>query len=110
MDKFLFIRNSDTIKRINTDHVICIMVEGDCITIFETGNKKFIVSKSLREIAVLLPENFHRISRNMIVNTDRIAEVNVKSRTVLLDEGKKLIVSTRNMKTLIAHLSGKNER
>ena len=62
--------------------------------------KTFSCVKTLREVRYELPENFIQISRNCIVNIDKVTGLNGQIRTVELTDGTKLPVSRRKMKPL----------
>jgi DNA-binding LytR/AlgR family response regulator len=97
---FITIRSTGTIKRIDTEQILYIVADGDCLTFHMQNTEPFACSKALGVIEKLLPENFVRIYRNCIVNVNKTSEVNIRQRTIILVDGTELIVSFRNMKTI----------
>ena len=97
---YIFIRTPDMIKRICTEYILFIVVDGDCLTFHMQDNEQFTCMKSLATIEKVLPDHFVRIYRNCLVNANKISEVNVRMRKVILVNGKELSISFRNMKKI----------
>lgn len=106
-DNLLTVKNSDIVKRIDTQRLCYVAVDCDCSSFYLDDHERFSCSKSLNEIKRLLPPHFIQIRRNCLVSIPKISEFYVKHRKIVLLNGTKLEVSHRNMKTLIDTLTKK---
>lgn len=95
---FITIKSTGKIKRIDTEQILYIVADGDCLTFHLQNSEPFLCSKSLGTIEKSLPKNFVRIYRNCIVNVNKTSDVNIRERTIVLVNGTELTVSFRNMK------------
>ena len=60
---------------LQTEDIIFVESDGNYCTIYLTNNKKKVVTKKLKELDALLPDNsFFRIHNSYIINLDRIKE------------------------------------
>lgn len=96
---FITIKSTGTIKRMDTEQILYIVANGDCLTFYLQNSEPFSCSKTLSAIEKLLPKHFVRIYRNCIVNVNKTSYVNIRERTIMLVNGTVLTVSFRNMKT-----------
>ena len=77
-----------------TDEIVYCESDGNYTHIFLDSSKVFLVSKKLKEVEALLPEDsFFRVHNSYIINTTRVAEYIRAEGYVLLSNEKKIPVS-----------------
>ncbi|HEX8549027.1 MAG TPA: LytTR family DNA-binding domain-containing protein [Cytophagaceae bacterium] len=75
-DNELYVRTDSKIVKIKLDEVLYIEALADYIMIFTTGNHKYIVHSTMKGFQGRLPlQNFARVHRSYIVNTDKIESI-----------------------------------
>lgn len=67
-------------------------------------NRQLEFYSSLNSIKEHLDDRFLRCSNAMIINTDKIIEVNKKKRIAILSNEEECAISVRNMKHLLAYM------
>ena len=67
-------RIGDRVILIKTDRITYFNASEKYVEFFTTDNKKYITDLSLKKLEERLPENFCRVHRGVIVNTDLIKE------------------------------------
>lgn len=101
----LILKNEQEMRVISIDELIAVSVT-DYLCRFETESlKDFVCSKALCEVEKLLPKNFIRIHRNVIINSDKIIGFNKKNRKICLENNIEHVVSVRNVKKIIITLT-----
>ncbi len=100
----------DGYEFIRAEDILYCSAEGSYTTIHLTGNKKFLVSKTLGDIEELLPlDIFQRIHHSTIVNTQHITNlIRSDGGYVLLDNNEKLMISKAKKEALMQKLGLKN--
>lgn len=84
---------------LHPEEVLYCESDGNYCKIFLENEKSLFVSKKLKEIQAILPEDkFYRVHNSYVVNMKRIREYLKQEGYVMLDNGKKIPVS-RNKKS-----------
>ncbi|CAM1371079.1 Two component transcriptional regulator, LytTR family [Tenacibaculum sediminilitoris] len=80
---------------LSEDEILFVESDGNYSTIYTTGgNKKIVVTKKLKEINLLLPEeHFFRIHNSFIINLNKIKEFLKSDGYVVLENNHKIPVS-----------------
>lgn len=80
---------------LSEDEILFVESDGNYSTIYTTGtNKKIVVTKKLKEINLLLPEDhFFRIHNSFIINLNKIKEFLKSDGYVVLENNHKIPVS-----------------
>jgi two-component system LytT family response regulator len=96
----------DGYEFIAADNILYCNAEGAYTTIHLTGNKKFLVSKTLGDIEEMLPADiFQRIHHSTIVNVQHITNlIRSDGGYVLLNNGEKLMISKAKKDMLLQRL------
>jgi DNA-binding LytR/AlgR family response regulator len=91
-----FIKDRGVIVPIDYNDIISVDVDAYlCTVYFEKGDTMYLV-RSLNEMLALLPaDSFAQITRNIIVNVNRITKF--EGAKLLLSSGKEYLVSRRRM-------------
>lgn len=106
--KILTLRNEYECKCIDLADLIYVNIEDYLSTFNCVNNQKFTCTKSLLEVESILPDNFFRINRNLIVNTNNINTIQNHNRTIILSNSSQFIVSHRRIKQLLITLTSRN--
>ena len=97
------------IKRIEYRHIVYIEKEQDskrCIIKTIYGDQ--IIRKNLREVMILLDNNFMKVHRSLIVNIDYIAEYNTGENKITFKNGEYThLISRKYKKELISRVNGR---
>lgn len=104
--KNITVKNGRTTTLVEVSTINWISSDGHYLSI-HTENRKHVILDSLKNIITSLPENFKRIHRSTIINTDRI--IKLKSRgngdyDVIMNDGTTLRLSrnyTESLKDLL---------
>lgn len=81
------------------EEILFIESDGNYATIYTTENKKIVVTKKLKEVNTLLPEDvFFRIHNSYIINLKKVKEFYKTDGYVVLEQNHKIPVS-RQKKT-----------
>jgi two-component system LytT family response regulator len=84
---------------LNIDDILYIESDGNYSTFFMTNNQKMVVTKKIKEIDAILPENyFFRIHNSYIINLNKIKEF-VKNEAYVVMETNEKIPVARQRKT-----------
>ncbi|WP_408037166.1 LytR/AlgR family response regulator transcription factor [Tenacibaculum aestuarii] len=79
---------------LSEDEILFVESDGNYSTIYTSGNKKIVVTKKLKEIDSLLPEDhFFRIHNSYIINLNKIKEFLKSDGYVVLENNHKIPVS-----------------
>jgi len=94
-DEYLFIKKSNSLKKVKISDIILIEVEEKYCNIM-TLDEKFVILISLVKILELLnSDRFCRTHRNFIVNTDKITEIVPRDNLIILEGGYKATLSDK---------------
>ncbi|NNC70933.1 MAG: response regulator transcription factor [Flavobacteriaceae bacterium] len=79
---------------LESDDILYAESDGNYATLFLLNNKKIVLTKKLKEVGELLPEDsFFRIHNSFIVNLNKIKEFLKTDGYVILENNKKIPVS-----------------
>ncbi|TDE18739.1 LytTR family transcriptional regulator [Dyadobacter psychrotolerans] len=84
--------------------------EGNYTFIYTANGKKYLVSKTLKSLACNLNENFLRVHKSYLVNTDYVVERIEDDRMLRMSCGKEVSVSRRKIKEITGILDHTNLR
>ena len=84
--------------------------EGNYTFIYTATGKKYLVSKTLKSLAVNLNNNFIRVHKSYLVNTDYVVERVEDDRMLRMSCGKEVSVSRRKIKEITGILDHTNLR
>ncbi len=83
---FFFIKNKQTLNRVDVSTIRYIHAEGNYCYINMLGDKVVSLKISLRQlIDQLSQEQFVRVHKSYIINLDYLQQVNIKERILLVD-------------------------
>ncbi len=100
----LIVKNEQEIRVIYLKNLIAIIVHDYlCTFITEQGNN-FICTNSLSELEKILSNNFIRISRNTLVNSNKVIGYNKKQKTLCLSNNIEYKVSIRKLDAILTRL------
>ncbi|WP_229217153.1 LytR/AlgR family response regulator transcription factor [Dyadobacter luteus] len=74
--------------------------EGNYTYIYTTSGKKYLVSKTLKSLAMNLDSDFVRVHKSYLVNTKYVVERIEEERTLKMSCGKEVSISRRKMKEI----------
>ena len=96
---------------IPAENILYCHAEGAYTDIHLTGNKKFLVSKTLGDIEEMLPaDGFHRIHHSTIVNLQHITNlIRSDGGYLMLNNGEKLMISKAKKDSLLQRLGLKKD-
>lgn len=66
-----FVKSKSSLKRVQFSDILCFESERNYITLFLEG-EKYVIRKTLQSLMEILPDNFVRINRSIIVNVEKI--------------------------------------
>ncbi|MDO6674074.1 LytTR family DNA-binding domain-containing protein [Tenacibaculum sp. 1B UA] len=91
---------------LSQDEILFVESDGNYSTIYTTGsNKKIVVTKKLKEINLLLPEDhFFRIHNSYIINLNKIKEFLKSDGYVVLENNHKIPVSRQRKSDFLEKL------
>lgn len=98
--KSIFLRNDRECRCIALTKLLYICVDNYLATFYLENNGKFSCTKSLVELESVLTKDFHRISRNCIVNLHVVSAIENRTRTVILVSNTRMKVSHRRIRSL----------
>ncbi|MDX1318176.1 MAG: LytTR family DNA-binding domain-containing protein, partial [Xanthomarina gelatinilytica] len=79
---------------LNIDDILYIESDGNYSTFFMTKNQKMVVTKKIKEIDAILPENyFFRIHNSYIINLNKIKEFVKNEAYVVMESNEKIPVA-----------------
>ena len=74
--------------------------EGNYTFIYTNTGKKYLVSKTLKSLSEHLKENFIRVHKSYVVNSDYVVERMEDDRMLRMSCGKEVVVSRRKIKEI----------
>jgi len=98
----LFIKDKGIFLKIIFDNIFYIKSEHVYVEIFQKDNKSNIVRCSLNDIINKINNNFIRVHRSFIVNTDHLQEINSSSLTI---NGENIPIGKTYRETLIKRIN-----
>ncbi len=99
-DSFLFIRDSNTIRRLHVDEIMFAEAMGDYVKIYTT-NTSYSIHSTLKEVEGKLPESkFLRVHRSFIIQVGKIDTM----------EGGTLIINRKSVPVADTYRSALNKR
>nr|WP_321412621.1 LytTR family DNA-binding domain-containing protein [uncultured Allomuricauda sp.] len=69
-----FVKSKSSLKRVKFEDILCFESERNYITIFLEG-EKYVIRRTLQSLMEILPDNFVRINRSIIVNLEKIDKI-----------------------------------
>lgn len=84
--------------------------EGNYTFIYTNAGKRYLVSKTLKSLAEILANNFIRVHKSYLVNSDFVVERLEDDRMLKMSCGKEVIVSRRKIKEISNILNHANHR
>ena len=84
--------------------------EGNYTFIYTNTGKKYLVSKTLKSLAGQLNQNFMRVHKSYLVNSDYVVARLEDDRMLKLSCGKEVVVSRRKIKEVSGMLDHTNLR
>lgn len=69
-----FVKSKSSLKRVKFTDILCFESERNYITILLEG-EKYVIRRTLQSLLEILPENFIRINRSIIVNVEKIDKI-----------------------------------
>jgi two-component system LytT family response regulator len=85
---------------LSPDSITLMEGEGNYTYIYTTTGKKYLVSKTLKSVAMNLNSNFLRVHKSYIVNTNYVAQHVEEERILIMSCGKEVSVSRRKTKEI----------
>lgn len=82
--------------------------EGNYTYIYTTSGKKYLVSKTLKSLAMNLNSDFVRVHKSYLVNTNYVIERIEEERVLKMSCGKEVSISRRKMKEITDILNHTN--
>jgi len=100
-DEYFFIRKKESLVKVPIHSIDYIEVSGRYLSI-HSNNGNFLVKLPLIQILDKLPKKqFMRINRNVIVNLDKVLSINLIDNQVILDNDKRIAISSRNKEIMM---------
>lgn len=100
----LVLKNEQEIRVLNLDKLLAVTVQDYLCTFASINANDFVCTKTLSEIEAQLPDNFIRISRNTIINTNKITSFNKKRRKIILENNLEYDISVRKLDGIFERL------
>jgi two-component system response regulator AgrA len=89
--KFLELKDKKSYYRLSLDSILYLTRDSvERKTVVYTNNNTHTINKSLKDIENYLDDRFVKTHRSCIINRDRIAEINYKTREIIFDNGSKI--------------------
>lgn len=90
---------------LNIDDILYIESDGNYSTFILTNNQKMLVTKKIKEVNALLPENcFFRIHNSYIINLNKIKEFVKNDGYVVMDSNHKIPVARQRKTDFLSKL------
>lgn len=103
-DKLIILKSNRKIKHVRIENITHVICDSSVCDVFFKDGTKFCCSKPLRYFEELLePYRFARISHNILVNIDEIAEITSdgkRNHTAMMNNKQTLHISQRKWKNL----------
>lgn len=102
-DHRLILKSSDQIHLINTSDIIHIKADGNYSTFYLTGDRKIVISKSIREFEeTLFNQGFHRIHKSHLVNINQMTYFDkANGGTLVMSNNDEIPVASRKRDMLM---------
>ncbi len=85
---------------VSTDEIICFEGEGNYTYIHTSAGKRYIVSRTIKNLMRSVGENFVRIHKSYMINTGYILEKFETERVIRMKGGKEVMISRRRLKEI----------
>ncbi len=85
--------------------ISCLEGDGNYTHIYTHSGKKYLVSKTLKNLQIYLNESFLRVHKSYLINTGHIVNVINQDRTIKMAGGKEVSISRRKCKEVAERLS-----
>ena len=86
----IFVRQGHSLVRVMYQDIIYVEVEGKYCKLV-TDKRTYLIQQSIKKLAASLgPYGFTRIHRNYLINIDRVQELNIQDKLVIIDEKKSI--------------------
>lgn len=92
------------------DEITCLEGEGNYTFIYTCRGKRYLVSKTLKNLTENLDKSFLRVHKSWMINTDYIAERLEDDRIIRMSCGKEVSVSRRKTKEIAEILDSYDTR
>ena len=90
---------------LNLEEILFVESDGNYSTLFLIDNQKILVTKKLKEIASLLPEDrFFRIHNSYIINLNKIKEFLKTDGYVVMESGHRIPVARQRKSDFLEKL------
>ncbi|MBE6312694.1 MAG: LytTR family transcriptional regulator [Bacteroidales bacterium] len=103
--KQLLLTTKKEIRVIRLEKIVAIEIADYLCTIHFYDHSTFTCTKSMKEIISLLPNNFCRISRSLIINTKEVQSINIILKQITMNNGEIFECTHRGIKDLKNFLS-----
>ncbi|WP_109300393.1 LytTR family DNA-binding domain-containing protein [Aquimarina sp. AU474] len=70
-----FLKEGYSLIKFNLKEVLCLESDRNYITIYLANNGKHLIRETLQSVSEILPKNFLRINRSVIINIDKVYKV-----------------------------------
>ena len=92
--KKVIINTDGKLLFLDPSEILFVESDGNYSSIHTTNNKKIVLTKKLKEVNLLLPENeFFRIHNSYVINLNKIKEFYKTDGYVIIEDGHKIPVS-----------------
>lgn len=98
--KYLLIENPSYTHKVKISEIVCIIAQNGRLRIETITDDEFYHCQVLKQIDKQLPDYFLKLSRNVLVNGIYLTGIEKANKTVLLENGRELPVSRRQMPLL----------
>ena len=89
--KFLELRDKKSYYRLSLESILYLTRDSvERKTIVYTDNNAHTINRSLKDIENYLDDRFVKTHRSCVINRDRIAEINYRTREIIFDNGSKI--------------------
>ena len=95
---------------VSTDTITFMEGEGNYTYIYTINGKKYLVSKTLKSLAMNLNSNFIRVHKSYLINTNFVVERIEDDRMLRMSCGREINVSRRKIKEISYILNHTNLR
>ncbi len=91
-ESFCFVKSKNNYKRIAYNQIHFLETEGNYTSIY-TGNDKYILKKSLKNVSSELPTKiFTRVHRNYMINNNHVKNLDLKNNNIEMPNDKIILV------------------
>lgn len=94
-EEYFFIKKSNSLKKVLISSVLYVEVDGRYCNIV-TKTETFLILMALFKLSELLdPKVFYKISRNTIVNSQKIIEIVLNDNLIILEGNRKVVLNDK---------------